>query len=89
MGGEEAKDEPKATRGSVPPTSIVARTTTFNRTMVLPRKMRDTIEHPTAHPRYERVRSLGEGGRGEVALVRDMDIGRRVEVKRLLPGANS
>ena len=85
MGGEASKTN----KDSVPPTSVVGKTTTFNRTMVLPRKKRDTIEHPTAHPRYERVRRLGEGGMGEVALVRDLDIGRRVAVKRLLPTANS
>jgi eukaryotic-like serine/threonine-protein kinase len=88
MGGERVKTE----KDSVPPASlagVVGKTTTFNRTMVLPRKKRDAIEHPTAHPRYEHVRRLGEGGMGEVALVRDLDIGRRVAVKRLLPGANS
>jgi eukaryotic-like serine/threonine-protein kinase len=84
VGGESEK-----TKESVPPTSTVGRTTSFNRTMVLPRKKRDTtIEHPTENARYERVRRLGEGGMGEVALVRDLDIGRRVAVKRLLPGAN-
>jgi serine/threonine-protein kinase len=35
--------------------------------------------------RYEPVRSLGEGGMGEVMLVLDRDIGRLVAVKRLLP----
>ena len=85
MGGEQAKTK----KDSVPPSSVVGKTTTFNRTMVLPRKKRDAIEHPTSHPRYERVRGLGEGGMGEVALVRDLDIGRRVAVKRLLPGSNS
>jgi eukaryotic-like serine/threonine-protein kinase len=82
--------EVRTTKDSTPPASTEGRATTFNRTTVLPRKKRDTtIEHPTEHPRYERVRRLGEGGMGEVALVRDLDIGRRVAVKRLLPGANN
>lgn len=35
--------------------------------------------------RYERVRALGEGGVGEVALAHDHDIQRTVAVKRLKP----
>jgi serine/threonine-protein kinase len=43
---------------------------------------------PTKGPRYERVRTLGAGGMGEVALVEDRDIGRSVAMKRLLPVSN-
>ncbi|MEO7331940.1 MAG: serine/threonine-protein kinase [Minicystis sp.] len=35
--------------------------------------------------RYEPVKLLGQGGMGEVVLVEDQDIARRVAVKRLLP----
>jgi eukaryotic-like serine/threonine-protein kinase len=35
--------------------------------------------------RYERLKSLGEGGMGEVALARDHDIDRPVAIKRLRP----
>jgi len=75
-------------------TESVGKTTAFNRTTVLPRKTKangdgSAASESKAHPRYERVRRLGEGGMGEVALVRDLDIGRRVAVKRLLPNAKS
>jgi serine/threonine-protein kinase len=42
---------------------------------------------PPSGPRYVPVQSLGAGGMGEVALVEDRDIGRKVARKRLLPGA--
>ncbi|MBM4377039.1 MAG: protein kinase [Deltaproteobacteria bacterium] len=42
---------------------------------------------PPSGPRYVPVEALGAGGMGEVALVEDRDIGRKVARKRLLPGA--
>ncbi|MGE0788161.1 MAG: serine/threonine-protein kinase [Sandaracinaceae bacterium] len=42
---------------------------------------------PSEGLRYETVRTLGQGGMGEVALVNDRDIGRTVAVKKLLPEA--
>jgi serine/threonine-protein kinase len=42
---------------------------------------------PSSMPRYQRVRVLGQGGMGEVALVEDRDIGRTVALKRLLRDA--
>src|SRR5262249_53205364 len=36
-------------------------------------------------PGYEPVKLLGAGGMGEVVLVQDQDIARRVAIKRLLP----
>lgn len=54
-------------------------TRTFARTTVLPRREVAEAE------RYEPVRTLGAGGMGEVLLVHDHDIGRKVAVKRLLP----
>src|SRR5690349_25066456 len=41
---------------------------------------------PSDGRRYEPVKVLGRGGMGEVALVEDRDIGRKVAVKRLLEG---
>ncbi|MFO0563578.1 MAG: serine/threonine-protein kinase [Polyangiales bacterium] len=35
------------------------------------------------HPRFETIKQLGEGGMGEVALVIDQDIQRKVAVKKL------
>lgn len=42
---------------------------------------------PATGPRYVALKTLGEGGMGEVALVEDRDIGRMVARKRLLPGS--
>jgi serine/threonine-protein kinase len=64
-----------------PPASV-------SRTTVLPRidgdgnDVRLLVESRT---RYEPVKLLGAGGMGEVVLVEDQDIRRRVAVKRLLP----
>jgi len=40
-----------------------------------------------AKTRYEPLKLLGTGGMGEVVLVHDQDIARKVAVKRLLPEA--
>ena len=59
-----------------------------SRTTVLPRIEGDGAEVTLAHEartRYEPVKLLGAGGMGEVVLVEDQDIARRVAVKRLLP----
>jgi serine/threonine protein kinase len=58
------------------------------RTTVLPRIDSDGMRISlSADPRkrYEPSKVLGTGGMGEVVLVSDHDIGRRVAVKRLLP----
>ncbi len=60
--------------------------TTNGRTTVLPRV---TVSDGgprwgvDSRPRYEKLKNLGEGGMGEVALVEDRDIERKVAVKRL------
>jgi serine/threonine-protein kinase len=58
------------------------------RTTVLPRiegEGADVRLSNEARSRYEPVKLLGAGGMGEVVLVEDQDIARRVAVKRLLP----
>src|SRR5438105_14401710 len=60
----------------------------LGRSAVLPRiRVRTEVpEWPAAdEPRYSRMRTLGEGGMGEVALVQDTDIGRHVAIKSLKP----
>ena len=61
---------------------------TQSRITVLPRV--DDVEgtvrlEADARTRYEPVKLLGAGGMGEVVLVQDQDIARRVAIKRLLP----
>jgi eukaryotic-like serine/threonine-protein kinase len=61
------------------------------RTTVLPRLQADgsrVLLHTEARSRYEPSKVLGAGGMGEVVLVSDHDIGRKVAVKRLLPELN-
>lgn len=53
------------------------------RTTVLPRRRSPSAALPELRPRFDRVRLLGEGGMGQVELVRDNDIRRTVAVKRL------
>ena len=65
----------------VPPAGVM-------RSTVLPRVERAGGEvqlHVESKLRYEPVKLLGVGGMGEVVLVEDQDIARRVAVKRLLP----
>jgi serine/threonine-protein kinase len=58
--------------------------TTAPRTTVLPRRVSAGTPHVAEErPRFDRVRVLGEGGMGQVELVRDNDIRRTVAVKRL------
>lgn len=70
---------------------LVGTTTSGGRTTVLPRISGDgrnvEIVSETRN-RYEPLKLLGSGGMGEVLLVQDQDIARKVAVKRLLPEAN-
>lgn len=66
-------------------------TTSGGRTTVLPRitgsgAALEVVSE--ARNRYEPIKLLGAGGMGEVVLVQDQDIARKVAVKRLLPEAN-
>jgi serine/threonine-protein kinase len=73
------------------PGSTGLRSTRADRTTVLPRAedaAPGSVVEGGGLLRFEPVRSLGAGGMGEVALVQDQDIGRKVAVKRLLPGLN-
>ncbi|MDI1483431.1 serine/threonine-protein kinase [Polyangium sp. y55x31] len=70
---------------SLPPPSSALRTT------VLPRVEDDGAEVrlvAESKSRYEPIKTLGAGGMGEVVLVHDQDIARKVAVKRLLPEAS-
>ena len=70
---------------SLPPPSASLRTT------VLPRVEGDGAEFrlvSESKSRYEPIKTLGAGGMGEIVLVHDQDIARKVAVKRLLPEAS-
>ena len=74
--------------GTEPPTPSFVPPASATRTTVLPRIEGDGGEvrfHIESRSRYEPVKLLGAGGMGEVVLVEDQDIARRVAVKRLLP----
>ncbi|RKH67927.1 serine/threonine-protein kinase [Corallococcus aberystwythensis] len=74
---------------SPPPTPGAA--TTQRRNTVLPRvewKGQQPSVVPLQRERFEEVRPLGQGGMGEVVLIRDHDIEREVALKRLPPGAD-
>jgi serine/threonine-protein kinase len=75
----------EAPRGDGRPNGL---NTTGSRTSVLPRVDGDgarirLVQEPKL--RYEPLKLLGAGGMGEVMLVHDQDIARKVAVKRLLP----
>lgn len=70
---------------------LLGATTSGGRTTVLPRIKGDgrNVEIVSeSRNRYEPLKLLGSGGMGEVVLVQDQDIARKVAVKRLLPEAN-
>ncbi len=72
---------------SLPPS---ASTTSGGRTTVLPRITGEGAElrlESEVRTRYEPIKLLGTGGMGEVVLVQDQDISRKVAIKRLLPQA--
>jgi eukaryotic-like serine/threonine-protein kinase len=69
--------------GPVPAANLTA---AGGRTTVLPRRKKSDDEIKLAveqRPRFDRVRTLGEGAMGQVELARDNDIRRTVAVKRM------
>jgi serine/threonine-protein kinase len=77
-----------AGEGGAGAVATLAPLSSLTRTTVLPQidgeggEVRLRVE---ARTRYEPMKLLGAGGMGEVVLVQDQDIARRVAVKRLLP----
>jgi serine/threonine-protein kinase len=65
------------------PASTSLRTTVLPRVAMIDAKPQLVVERKR---RFEAVRSLGEGGHGEVTGARDHDIGREVAIKRLRAG---
>jgi eukaryotic-like serine/threonine-protein kinase len=75
--------EPATESGPVPTPSATA---AGGRTTVLPRRKKSDHELKLVaeqRPRFDRVRTLGEGAMGQVELARDNDIRRTVAVKRM------
>jgi len=83
-----ALDATQAAPSTSPSTSRFTPPTTLARTTVLPRIDGDGDAVSLSldvRSRYEQSKVLGAGGMGEVVLVSDHDIGRKVALKRLLP----
>jgi serine/threonine-protein kinase len=77
---------PSGPPGSLPPAASVSRGTTLPR---IEGEGDDLRLVPDTKTRYEPIQVLGEGGMGEVVLVQDHDIARKVAVKRLLSERSS
>lgn len=80
-GATMAAEDARFSLGSSPPGAV--------RSTVLPLWEGGAAVFRQGQLRYERLKALGEGGVGEVALARDHDIDRRVAIKRLRPEASS
>jgi serine/threonine-protein kinase len=82
----------KATLSSQVQTLQLLPTTAARHTTVLPRFEGEgpalRLVNESA-PRFEMLKTLGAGGMGEVELVHDRDIGRKVAIKHLLSGPGS
>ncbi|MEI8257044.1 MAG: protein kinase, partial [Deltaproteobacteria bacterium] len=79
-GVSRSVSQPTVTATSASPSVTSGRTTVLPRVIVSdggPQWGADS------RPRYEKLKNLGEGGMGEVALVEDHDIERKVAVKKL------
>ncbi|MDI3290385.1 serine/threonine-protein kinase [Polyangium sp. 15x6] len=76
---------PMRALSSLPPPSSVLRTTVLPRVEGEGAEVRLVAESKS---RYEPIKTLGSGGMGEIVLVHDQDIARKVAVKRLLPEAS-
>src|SRR5262245_9900658 len=77
----------QAQPGSTVPSALLP-PSSLPRTTVLPRVVDDgtgAVLSSESRSRYEATTLLGVGGMGEVVLVRDQDIERKVAVKRIAP----
>jgi serine/threonine-protein kinase len=83
LGLDQTAVAPSASGGVFKPPPLATRTTVLPRVEGDGEAVQLALEERT---RYEPVKLLGAGGMGEVVLVQDQDIARRVAVKRLLPG---
>jgi serine/threonine protein kinase len=90
-------DGPSPTPPSAPPeaggvTAVPVRDTIAGRATVLPRV---EVEGDAPRlvqeerPRFEATKQIGEGGLGVVVAAKDLDIGRRVAIKRIRPEVQS
>ena len=90
-GLENTLISPNSGAAALAPTLAPGGSTTQRRNTVLPRvewKGQQPSVIPLQRERFEEVRPLGQGGMGEVVLIRDHDIEREVALKRLPPGAD-
>jgi eukaryotic-like serine/threonine-protein kinase len=90
VGLENTLISSNAAAAQLAPTLMPGASSSQRRNTVLPRvewKGEQPSVVPLQRERFEEVRPLGQGGMGEVVLIRDHDIEREVALKRLPQGA--